>query len=336
MWGKHVLVSLGTLPDWHVRVVQSLMERAVVLGFSANQQEASPALASLVNEYASLLASQVSQCRSPALRHPRCLPRLRRMSCCICRICLLQQLGTAALFIMRSLCPIALTGSQAENQNRCIKRQLPFVPLCMLCQCKSQLRTGMCMYGQGRMKAAMEYLNLIPGEATADVAVLRDRIYRSGAPGVSDVTAAPPFPFIAQDVPVAAAAAAHTGAPAHHAPGDPPSQPTHTRSLTPCMCAAIPSHVHEACHRTLYDSFGCVASWCRHVVGWTLIVCLSACSCSPGCVRLLRAQQVHCGRQLQGRSCAILRRLWAAHAKLQPSAGDSSILPWQHAQSLHC
>lgn len=39
--------------------VQNLMERAVVLGFSANHQEASPALASLVNEYASLLASQV-------------------------------------------------------------------------------------------------------------------------------------------------------------------------------------------------------------------------------------------------------------------------------------
>ncbi len=70
------------------------------------------------------------------------------------------------------------------------------------------------------MKAALEYLNLIPGEATADVAVLRDRIYRSGAPGVSEAAAAPPFPFIAEEVPVDAAAAQHAStAHAQHAQG---------------------------------------------------------------------------------------------------------------------
>jgi hypothetical protein len=37
---------------------QAVMERAVVLGYGANQAMASPALASLVNEYSSLLASQ--------------------------------------------------------------------------------------------------------------------------------------------------------------------------------------------------------------------------------------------------------------------------------------
>lgn len=70
------------------------------------------------------------------------------------------------------------------------------------------------------MKAALEYLNLIPGEATADVAVLRDRIYRSGAPGVSEAAAPPPFPFIAEEVPVDAAAAHHAStAHAQHAQG---------------------------------------------------------------------------------------------------------------------
>lgn len=38
---------------------QNLMERAVVLGHGANQEETSPALASLVSQYASILAAQV-------------------------------------------------------------------------------------------------------------------------------------------------------------------------------------------------------------------------------------------------------------------------------------
>ncbi len=85
------------------------------------------------------------------------------------------------------------------------------------------------------MKAALEYLNLIPGEATADVAVLRDRIYRSGAPGVSEAAAPPPFPFIAEEVPVDAAAAHHAStAHAQHAQGDwMPRQP----ALSACSCS---------------------------------------------------------------------------------------------------
>lgn len=88
---------------------------------------------------------------------------------------------------------------------------------------------------QGRMKAALEYLNLIPGEATADVAVLRDRIYRSGAPGVSEAAAPPPFPYIAEDLPVAVTAPAAASYAAQtlqtHAPGMPAWQQT----LVLCM-----------------------------------------------------------------------------------------------------
>lgn len=39
--------------------VQTLMERAVVLGMGAQQQTASPALAELLSQYAGILASQV-------------------------------------------------------------------------------------------------------------------------------------------------------------------------------------------------------------------------------------------------------------------------------------
>lgn len=58
--------SLSTLCGevWGVDA-QSLMERAVVLGHGANTEETSPALAALVNQYASLLAAQV-----------------RRLACC--------------------------------------------------------------------------------------------------------------------------------------------------------------------------------------------------------------------------------------------------------------
>jgi hypothetical protein len=54
------------------------------------------------------------------------------------------------------------------------------------------------------MRTALEYLSLVPGEATAETAVLRDRIYRCGAPGVAEAAPQPPFPFISEDVPVLA------------------------------------------------------------------------------------------------------------------------------------
>ena len=52
-------------------LLQTLMERAVVLGHGANQEETSPALASLVNQYANILAAQVIDSW-----HPSCLCRI--------------------------------------------------------------------------------------------------------------------------------------------------------------------------------------------------------------------------------------------------------------------
>lgn len=55
------------------------------------------------------------------------------------------------------------------------------------------------LVAQGRMATALDYLDLVPGEASTTVAVLKDRIYRSGAelPATMHV---PPFPFIKEDV----------------------------------------------------------------------------------------------------------------------------------------
>lgn len=49
----------GVVSEGVCRWLQNLMERAVVLGHGANKEETSPALASLVNQYASILAAQV-------------------------------------------------------------------------------------------------------------------------------------------------------------------------------------------------------------------------------------------------------------------------------------
>ena len=184
------------------------------------------------------------------------------------------------------------------------------------------------------MKAALEYLNLIPGEATADVAVLRDRIYRSGAPGVSEAAAPPPFPFIAEEVPVDAAAAHHAStAHAQHAQGDwMPRQP----ALSACSCSrAFRRHVLKCLHRCMplgncRETFGC------HGVAWkaqpkqvlalswfmTLLTRLHLCSddisadlsADDG---FLRAQHVHCGRRLQGPGREQCLHRWQ---RLQPSS----------------
>ena len=51
------------------------------------------------------------------------------------------------------------------------------------------------------MGAALQYLSLVPGDVAPDIAELKDRIHRSGAP---DVLASPEpmFPFIAEEVSV--------------------------------------------------------------------------------------------------------------------------------------
>eukprot|EP00245_Coleochaete_scutata_P005204 TRINITY_DN18571_c0_g2_i1.p1 TRINITY_DN18571_c0_g2~~TRINITY_DN18571_c0_g2_i1.p1 ORF type:complete len:1125 (-),score=228.11 TRINITY_DN18571_c0_g2_i1:535-3909(-) len=54
--------------------------------------------------------------------------------------------------------------------------------------------------GQGRLATALEYLTLVPGEQSSqELAVLRDRIYRSGQVLFSSVEP-PPFPFEAQEL----------------------------------------------------------------------------------------------------------------------------------------
>ena len=71
--------------------MQNLMERAVVLGYGANQAVASPSLAALVNEYAAILASQVRGARCPRICSSPCSQTtlspghhavLRRHACC--------------------------------------------------------------------------------------------------------------------------------------------------------------------------------------------------------------------------------------------------------------
>lgn len=61
---------------------------------------------------------------------------------------------------------------------------------------------------QGRMSTALEYLDLVPGEASSTVAILRDRIYRSGTSGLPGHVNPPPFPFVMEEVHPAAEVAA--------------------------------------------------------------------------------------------------------------------------------
>lgn len=51
---------MPSVPYTLCRSAQDLMERAVTLGMGAGQQASSPALSSLLAQYASLLAAQVS------------------------------------------------------------------------------------------------------------------------------------------------------------------------------------------------------------------------------------------------------------------------------------
>ncbi|KAJ9529449.1 hypothetical protein QJQ45_013699 [Haematococcus lacustris] len=90
---------------------------------------------------------------------------------------------------------------------------------------------------QGCMATALDYLDYVPGEASTAVAVLKDRIYRSGTAASTGVVAQgnagsyrghpPPFPFIQEEVRPAAAPAAQqpakVAAPAPAAPAAAPA-----------------------------------------------------------------------------------------------------------------
>jgi len=58
----------------------------------------------------------------------------------------------------------------------------------------------------------------VPGEATSATAELRDRICRSGAPGLPPGAGPPPFPFIAEEVAGGGGAYGGGSAPAYEQP----------------------------------------------------------------------------------------------------------------------
>ncbi|GFR43886.1 hypothetical protein Agub_g5015 [Astrephomene gubernaculifera] len=60
----------------------------------------------------------------------------------------------------------------------------------------------------GRMATALDYLEHVPGEASTTVAVLKDRIYRSGVAQLPAGVHPPPFPFVREELVPAAQPAA--------------------------------------------------------------------------------------------------------------------------------
>ncbi len=147
--------------------LRALVERALVLGLGARQAQAAPALADLVAQYAGLLASQA---RRPGRARPAPAARAGAPA---------QRLRPRRARAAAGAAPRAPRLQPAGGLN-------PTVTL---------LRGG-----QGRLAAALEYLDLVPGEATSATAELRDRICRSGAPGLPPGAGPPPFPFIAEEV----------------------------------------------------------------------------------------------------------------------------------------
>lgn len=81
---------------------------------------------------------------------------------------------------------------------------------------------------QGRMATALHYLDMVPGEACTATAILKDRIFRSGAPDVPATSAIPPFPYETYEVrsePAAAPAADAAGGETARAPAGLPWLP---------------------------------------------------------------------------------------------------------------
>lgn len=69
----------------------------------------------------------------------------------------------------------------------------------MTCACVEHSSQGAAR-SQGCMGTAWEYLERLPGEASAPVAELRDRVFRSLRPGAALDAQSPPFPFVAEEV----------------------------------------------------------------------------------------------------------------------------------------
>ncbi|GIL46865.1 hypothetical protein Vafri_3734 [Volvox africanus] len=97
----------------------------------------------------------------------------------------------------------------------------------------------------GRMVTALDYLEHVPGEASTTVAVLKDRIYRSGVAELPPGVHPPPFPFVREEVvPLAQAAAqqaTQTGQayPVYGAPNTAPSYGVPNTAPAPQAASAV-------------------------------------------------------------------------------------------------
>jgi hypothetical protein len=144
-WSKAVRAAGGS-----VDVLQAVIEKSVVLGLATNTSAASQSLAELVTTYASTLATQVRRWAGGGQRravHPA------------------KPAGPA-----RGSAPVDV---------RIVRT--PHVCVRVADNTRAHLRSSSThthTHLQGRMGAALRYLEMVPGEASTGVAVLKDRIYR--------------------------------------------------------------------------------------------------------------------------------------------------------------
>ena len=169
---------------------------------------------------------------------------------------------------------------------------------------------------QGRMGAAQQYLSLVPGDAAPDVAELKDRIHRSGAPDVN-VGPEPMFPFIAEDVAVDPSAVQQSSAYSQQAGYS--QQPAYSQSA---QAGELPSHRTAACTRE------------------PLNVCRQSCETllAPGVPVMSRACLSSCMGGPSGAVCKSLRcgikRWWAPSLRCR-SANSQSSFP-EEGESCEC
>lgn len=79
------------------------------------------------------------------------------------------------------------------------------------------------------MGMALEYLGMIPGEASGPIGILKDRIFHSGSADIPDSAPLPPYPFVEDPMPEASASESATTHHKHqeqhgHEPGAAPTR----------------------------------------------------------------------------------------------------------------
>ncbi|KXZ53102.1 hypothetical protein GPECTOR_8g92 [Gonium pectorale] len=95
----------------------------------------------------------------------------------------------------------------------------------------------------GRMATALDYLEHVPGEASTTVAVLKDRIYRSGVAELPQGVHPPPFPFVREEVVPSAQAAQQQAAAKKPAAQAPPPGPPANISVATADTSAVPAEL---------------------------------------------------------------------------------------------